>query len=69
MEEKIYVHSIMTMMFTKDGDVIVVKNDKNELDTLPQYFLGKKENQVHLAGAWPFLFATECNFPIKEKWQ
>ena len=45
MEEKIYVHSIMTMMFTKDGDVIVVKNDKNELDTLPQYFFGKKENK------------------------
>ena len=45
MEEKPCVHSIMTMMFTKDGDVIVIKNEKNELDTLPQYFFGKKENK------------------------
>ena len=45
MEEKPCVHSIMSMIFTKDGDVIVIKNDKNELDTLPQYFFGKKENK------------------------
>ena len=45
MEEKPCVHSIMTMMFTKDGDVIVIKNEKNELDTLPQYFFGKKEKE------------------------
>lgn len=47
MEEKPYVHSIMTTMFTKDGDVIVIRNEKNELDTLPQYFFGKKGNKKY----------------------
>ena len=47
MEEKPYVHSIMTTMFTKDGDVIVIRNEKNELDTLPQYFFRKKGNKKY----------------------
>lgn len=48
MEEKPCVHSIMTMLFTKDGDVVVIKNEKNELDTLPQYFLAKKKIRITL---------------------
>lgn len=43
----IYVHSIMTTMFTKDGDMVVVINKNKELDTLPQYFLGQKPDKKY----------------------
>lgn len=45
MAEKIYVHSIMTTVFTKDGDMVVIINENNELDTIPQYFMGHREDK------------------------
>ncbi len=43
MDEPIYVESIMTVVFTSSGNIVFVKNKKGELDTVPQYFLGRKE--------------------------
>lgn len=43
MDEPIYVESIMTVVFTSSGQIVLVKNKKGELDTIPQYFLGRKE--------------------------
>lgn len=55
-----YVHSIMTTMFTKDGDMVVVINEDKELDTLPQYFMGHKENKTYTGeGGFDILNAKE----------
>ena len=43
MDEPIYVESIMTIVFTSSGNIVLTKNKKGELDTVPQYFLGRKE--------------------------
>ncbi len=38
------IHSIMTLVFTKDGDLVITKNGNQEIDTVPQYFLGRNQN-------------------------
>lgn len=38
------IHSIMTLVFTKDGDLVITKNGNQEIDTVPQYFLGRSQN-------------------------
>lgn len=43
MTEPMYVESIMTIVFTSSGELALVKNKKGEIDTIPQYFLGRKE--------------------------
>lgn len=45
MQDRPYVSSIMTTLFTKDGDMVVIINDNNELDTIPQYFMGHREDK------------------------
>ena len=47
MQDRPYVHSIMTTIFTKDGDLVVIMNENKELDTLPQYFMGHKEDKSY----------------------
>ena len=44
MQDKLYVSSIMRTVFTKDGDIVVIMNENQELDTLPQYFMGQRED-------------------------
>lgn len=34
----------MTLVFTKDGDLVITKNGNHEIDTVPQYFLGRSQN-------------------------
>ena len=45
MQDRPYVSSIMTTVFTKDGDMVVIINDNNELDTIPQYFMGHRDDK------------------------
>lgn len=41
--ENVYTRSIMSMIFTTTGELVVVHNEENELDTMPQCFFGRKE--------------------------
>lgn len=41
--ENVYTRSIMSMIFTATGDLVIVHNEENELDTVPQCFFGQKE--------------------------
>lgn len=47
MADKIYMHSIMTTVFTTKGDMVVIINDNDELDTIPQYFMGHREDKKY----------------------
>lgn len=41
--ENIYTRSIMSMIFTATGDLVIIHNEDEELDTMPQCFFGRKE--------------------------
>ncbi len=42
-KEPIYTNSILTFAFTNNGEIITVKDKEKKLDTLPQLFMGYRE--------------------------
>lgn len=47
-EKEIYTNSILTFAFTNDGRMIIRKDKKGKIDTLPWLFMGYRENDSRI---------------------